>query len=173
MALAGRLIVIILAGAGGLTVSQAPEFAQQYRQRLGGAVDELREVVAGFDADARRSAMSRDEALASLGSSGTQFVRDHGRSVGLTIVRYEKLSDQQARLLDAPPLMRPIVVLSAPDETILRGAWSDYEPAVPVTNAGLVWAGLGFVLTWGIISLAGQILHMARRRTARREPSWQ
>ena len=50
----GRLAVGIAAAAGALTASQLPEFAQQYRQRLGGALEELRQVVADFDADAER-----------------------------------------------------------------------------------------------------------------------
>ena len=43
---------------GGLVASQAPEFGQQYRQRLGGAIDELNRVVARFDEDARRPGRS-------------------------------------------------------------------------------------------------------------------
>jgi len=40
----------ILGGlALGLTLSQFPEYAQQYVQRLGGAVDELRIIVEDFD----------------------------------------------------------------------------------------------------------------------------
>jgi hypothetical protein len=34
---------------------QAPEFAQQYAQRLGGAIDELDRIVRHFDEDSRRS----------------------------------------------------------------------------------------------------------------------
>ncbi len=45
--------------------SQVPEYAQQYRQRLGGAVDELTRIIAAFDADAARLAISRE-----TGSSG-------------------------------------------------------------------------------------------------------
>ena len=33
---------------------QGPEFTQQYRQRLGGALDELKRAVSVFDADAAR-----------------------------------------------------------------------------------------------------------------------
>lgn len=36
----------------GIVGTQGPEFAQQYGQRLAGTVDELRRVVAGFEADA-------------------------------------------------------------------------------------------------------------------------
>ena len=54
----GRLIVGLAAAGGALTASQLPEFTQQYRQRLGGAVDELLRVVADFDADAARNPLT-------------------------------------------------------------------------------------------------------------------
>ena len=43
----------MIAGIGGLALaivlSQFPEYAQQYTQRLGGAVDELRVITEDFD----------------------------------------------------------------------------------------------------------------------------
>ncbi|MBB3444674.1 hypothetical protein FHT93_004547 [Rhizobium sp. BK379] len=41
----GRGVILAVGLAGGTLFSQAPEFAQQYRQRIGGAVDELRIIV--------------------------------------------------------------------------------------------------------------------------------
>src|SRR4051812_31978800 len=52
--------------AGGLAASRGPEFAQQYRQRLGGAVDELRRVVERFDADAQGAGHTREGAITQL-----------------------------------------------------------------------------------------------------------
>ena len=45
---------------------QGPEFTQQYRQRLGGALDELKRVVSAFDADAARQSITPVEAIARL-----------------------------------------------------------------------------------------------------------
>ena len=48
-----RRLISIVGGVGlGLVASQFPEYAQQYEQRLGGAVDELRVFVEKFDASA-------------------------------------------------------------------------------------------------------------------------
>ena len=47
-----RPISFALSLLGAALATQAPEFAQQYRQRLGGAIDELRGMVAQFDAEA-------------------------------------------------------------------------------------------------------------------------
>ena len=59
----GRIVVVAIAVSGGVLTSQSPEFAQQYRQRLGGAVDELARVVSNFERDAARSNMTVEEAL--------------------------------------------------------------------------------------------------------------
>ena len=48
-----RRLALAIGLVCGLLGTQAPEFAQQYRQRLAGAVDELSRVVATFDAEAR------------------------------------------------------------------------------------------------------------------------
>ena len=65
--------ILTLAGAltGGAVVSQAPEFAQQYRQRIGGALQELNAVVADFDKDAAASDMTREQALTRYSRSPT------------------------------------------------------------------------------------------------------
>lgn len=172
MSAAGRLGVLLFAAAGGLAAAQAPEFAQQYRQRLGGALDEVRQVVADFDADARRNDLTRETALQSFRASDQAFLRDRGNSISRVIAREERLQEQQARLESAPPLMRPVVVLSAPDRQVVAGAWRTYEPALPVTPAGLAWAALGFLLFGGAVSLARQVTAITRRRRRRLEPGF-
>jgi hypothetical protein len=54
----------------GFALSQFPEYAQQYVQRLGGAVDELRIIVADFDRGAAEAGLTRDEALARFAGVG-------------------------------------------------------------------------------------------------------
>ena len=83
----GRLLTVVAAAFGALVASQFPEFAQQYRQRLGGALDEMRQVVAEFDADAARNHLTREQALSNYGASGAPFFRDQGTTVKGTIGR--------------------------------------------------------------------------------------
>jgi hypothetical protein len=49
-----RRLALAIAVLAGLIGSQGPEFAQQYRQRLGGALEELHRIIAEFDAEAQR-----------------------------------------------------------------------------------------------------------------------
>ncbi len=168
MAAFSRLVILVAATAGGVTASQFPEFAQQYRQRLGGALDEMRQVVADFDADAQRNTLTREEALQTYGEAAEPFLQDSGISMTSLIRRYEWLSEQRARLESASPLMRPLVVLSGPDEKVVEGAWADFEPAVPVTTSGLAWAAIGFVIAGGIASVLRRFARAGRRRGRRR-----
>ena len=164
----GRLFVVLVAAFGGLTASQLPEFSQQYRQRLGGALEELNRIVAEFDADAHRNRLTREEAVRTYTTSDEPFLRDQAVSVSATLSRQERLAEQRARLESAPPIMRPVVMLSHPDDAVMRGAWTDYEPAVPVTTAGFVWAAVGFFLFGGLVSLIRQLIGIARRRARAR-----
>ena len=149
MAWLRRTLIVLIGFAGGLTGSQFPEFAQQYRQRLGGALDELRQVVADFDADAAQNGLTRAAALATYGRSPEPFLRDRGVTMAGVMRRFESLSEQRAKLELASPLTRPVVVLRAPDERVIKGAWADFELDVPVTNAGIVWAAAG-AATFGL-----------------------
>ena len=58
-----RRIALAIGLLCGLVATQAPEFAQQYRQRLAGAVDELSRVVGIFDDDAAKRSLTPPEAI--------------------------------------------------------------------------------------------------------------
>jgi hypothetical protein len=62
-AIAMRIFFAIVSFIPALLLSQAPEFAEQYRQRLGGAIDELTAIVSHFEEDSLRSGYDRRMAL--------------------------------------------------------------------------------------------------------------
>ena len=139
------LRVIVLAGGllGGASASQFPEFAQQYTQRLGGAVDALGEVVADFDASAAGAGLTRDAALAQL--QGTGFLEARRRDMTRTFVRYDRLRSDLAVLEQAGPFMRAYYAARMTDGDVARAALDTFEPAVPLGMAGLTFAGFGFL----------------------------
>jgi hypothetical protein len=77
---------------------QAPEFAQQYAQRLGGAIDELQRIVMHFDEDSRRSGYDRPGALALMGRNQEELVRDQATRMSETIDRLANLRAQQSAM---------------------------------------------------------------------------
>ena len=59
----------------GLIGSQGPEFAHQYRQRIGGALDELRRIVAEFDAEAASEGLTPSEGVRRLEADSDPLAR--------------------------------------------------------------------------------------------------
>ena len=144
-----RTLALALGLAGGVAASQGPEFVQQYRQRLGGAVDELRRVVVRFDADAAAQGRSREAAIEVLRASPEPLVGAQGVAMQDHAARLARLEGQQARLAEAGPFRRLAVYLAEPDLEVSRAAFRDFEPALPVTGEGLASAGIGFLALWG------------------------
>jgi hypothetical protein len=151
----GRGITLVVGLAGGTLFSQAPEFAQQYRQRIGGAIDELRIIVDDFTKQATDHHLDRQQALDAYTRSPDDFLRDRGISMRSTLERYERLITQQSDLGSAAPVAKPFVLMRNADEGILANTWRDFVPGVPVSFAGLVWAAIGFIGGWILVAVSG------------------
>ncbi len=164
MGLISRVVGLAISLAGLAVGSQAPEFAQQYRQRLGGAVEELRSVVTQFDADAASSGLSRELALQRMIGDEQQLVRDRGVSMTAVTGRFERLAAQQSALEQTDDLLRPFHVLRSPDTKIVSDAWEIFKPAVPLTIAGAVWGGVG-----AVVMLVAWLLGLRGARAMRRQ----
>ncbi|CAH1654326.1 conserved hypothetical protein [Hyphomicrobiales bacterium] len=146
--------------------TQVPEFAQQYRQRLGGAIDELKAVMQRFDADAGASGIDRNEALKRLAGSSDGFTTRHGASMAQVTVRLERLEDQQRAFREAGPLHRLVVLAQAADPDLTRNTWADFEPATPVTAESFTIGGLAFFAGYGFIRAFAKPFHRRRRSPA-------
>ena len=152
-----RIMVLAggLSGAAGL--SQYPEFSQQYLQRLAGQVDALTQVEVAFDASAARAGLDREGALAALGTVG--FSGRHAEDMRATFTRAERLRSDLALLRQAGVYERLMLPHRMADPTLLRDTWADFAPALPLTLAGAVCAGLGFLGGW--ITMGGLLALLA------------
>ena len=154
-----------------VVAAQGPEFAQQYTQRLGGALDELRRAIAALDADAQATGRSRDEALERLRANRDAFAARRGESARADIERLTRLEAQKQALDTATsPLGRLAVIVRDPDMGIARAAYRDYQPAVPTTTDGLVAGLLGFLAAWGGWRVTSDFGRHLARRTRRPRP---
>ncbi len=161
-------MVRILAMAGGIAgavaLSQFPEFSQQYVQRLSGAVDELRGVTLAFDTSARVAGMSRNEALAQL--HGGSFQDSLREDLRMRLTRYDRLNADYQALAGALPLERLARFYHIRDRELVRRTYDAYQPAVPVSSEGLVFAGIGYAGGWLVVSLLLGAVFRPRRRFA-------
>lgn len=159
--------LLVGALAGGLTASQYPEYAQQYQQRLGGAVAELGVVIDNFDIDAANQGLNREQALARYDTSTDQFLVERGTSISKTIARYENLKAHQQALIDAGPVEEFAAFTSHLDPKLLSDTLNVYKPAVPVTPSGLTFAGIGLLVGLGLFRLMWGILAFPFRKRVR------
>jgi hypothetical protein len=146
----------IVAGVGGiglaLVLSQFPEYAQQYTQRLGGAVDELRIVTERFDREAAEAGLTRQEALESFRTATDTFAAGQEGREAANFERYQELSATLARIENADPVQRFQQLPAYLDSDIGQRTLEAYRPAVPVTMEGILYAGGGFILGYLILS---------------------
>ncbi|HRJ68891.1 MAG TPA: DUF2937 family protein [Beijerinckiaceae bacterium] len=165
-----RLLTSAMVVVGGVSAVQLPEFAQQYRQRLGGATDELRAIVERFDADARSEGLSRAEALRKHTENAEELFRKRGAAMIDTIARQQRLErfrDDMAKLSGGNLTMALATRL---DRETARSTFNDYEPAIPFTGEGGVLAILGGFVGWILARLLGWPKRaIARRLQARKE----
>jgi hypothetical protein len=160
-----RIVAFGLGLLGGVTASQGPEFAQQYRQRLGGAIDELRQVIQRFDTDAQASGETRESAIARLRSNTDSFVSRQGAAMQANAERLGRLEAHRTTMMEAGSFSRIALMIRDGDTDILEAVSRDFEPAVPVTEEGMLSAAAGFIAAWGgLLLLSGFLRSLFRRR---------
>lgn len=130
--------------------AQLPELAQQYKQRLGGAIDEVAAIVERFDADAASNQLNRAEALNRLAESSDDVVRRRGQDAILNIQRLGALQEQQESM-DSSSVGQTVYLLTHADHDLLQSTLADFQPAVPSTTEGLVYGALGFLVGWSLV----------------------
>lgn len=138
----------VVAAVLGVGASQFMAFVQQYRQRLGGHLAEAQfnvrqtmdgPVYRGLDPEAQRSLL------------------------GPLVGRVDDLNEANTALATARPWELPWAFLRTADWDVAAGALADFQPAVPLDLASLVYAALGLLLGWLIYDLL-KIPFRRRRR---------
>jgi len=156
-----RPLSFLIGLALGFALSQTPEFAQQYRQRLGGAIDELQRIIQQFDEDSRRAGYDRLAALRVMASNADQLIRDRAIRMEETIVRHSRLREQEEAFRVGGPFVRMAAFAVNFDRPLVQRTLQAYEPAVPVTTEGILLAGGGFVFIYIVLPV---LLEPWRRR---------
>lgn len=163
-----RILMLLAMLFTGTASSQLPEFSQQYRQRLGGAIDALQEVLNDFYRDAAAFGLTPAEAIARQKASSDPFIQARGDSMLNAEIRLSRLKEQQAELQTAGPFQRLVIFARGFDPQLAEATARDYEPAVPVTGEGLASAGAGALAGFLLMRLLVGATRVTRRRVLRR-----
>lgn len=159
-----RVLMLIVMLMGGTATSQLPEFSQQYRQRLGGAIDALEEILADFNRDAAQHGLSSAEAIARQKASEDPFIRARGDSMLNAEIRLSRLKQQQSEYESAGPFERLMIFARGFDSQLAQATAEDYEPAVPVTVTGFASAGIGALAGLIVMRVLIGMARLGRRR---------
>ena len=159
-----RRLALFVALLFGLAMTQLPEYVQQYRQALGGAVAELERVVAQFSADSARQGLSEADGLSRRRVNSDPIVRDDAAAMEHTIDRLTWLRQAQVQFRNEGGVMRLATFATHYDASIARSAFRDFYPAVPVSVEAFVLGAIGFLFGGGLAHMAGRPL---RRRPSR------
>jgi Protein of unknown function (DUF2937) len=148
-----RRLALAIALLAGLIGSQGPEFAQQYRHRLGGGLEELNRMVSEFDGEVQHENLTRVEGLSRLEKNDDPLARERGQDMGKAIDRARRLNEQIEAMNSAGPLMRLYVVATNFDPEIAHSTLDNYEPAAPLSLGALTVSGLAALWGWAATRL--------------------
>ncbi len=128
--------------------SQLPEYVQQYRQRLGGAVEELKRIVAQFDAEAQAQSLTREQGIARLSDNPDPLVQARGTDLQTDVDRERRLEEQQQAFTEAGPISQYWVLVERLDPTLASQAYAIFQPALPLTPSGFITGAVGLLAGW-------------------------
>lgn len=148
-------IALFFALLFGLASTQMPEFWQQYRQRLGGAIDELTAIVTQFDMQAASQNLTPDAAIARLEASSDPIAQGRGDAMHRTIARLAKLRDAAAAFNDPNIAGKWMTLIKTFDPYIAERAYETFQPAIPTSADGFIAGVIGFIVGGGIVHLIG------------------
>jgi hypothetical protein len=166
-----RRLAVLFGLLCGLAGTQAPEFAQQYSQRLGGALDEVRRILTEFDAESAHLGLDRSKGVARLEADPDVLAKERGSEILRLQAREADLSEQLRALRNGGPVDRMFVLARDFDPGVAEQTARYFIPAVPVTPESAATGFLGFLLGLGI--LHGAAWPVRRRLLARRRAAAQ
>ena len=150
-----RRLALFFAMLSGVVTTQMPEYWQQYRQRLEGAIDELSLIVAQFDAENAAYKLTQREGIAHLEASLDPLVKARGVQMQHIVWRLQKLQRIDAAFDDKNLPAKWWTLATTFDPAIAARAYEAYQPAIPTTVDGFMAGLVGFFVGGGLIHLLG------------------
>ena len=147
----GRFVAFLLGVAGAILASQGPGFTLQYMQNLQGRLDELETIVEQRDADVAAYGYTRASAVAEC-RTATDLLEAMCDGYARDVDRLAYLTTHLAALNAATDYTRPLILARSFDQNIAMSVKTQFEPAIPATVHGAIYAAGGYAVAWGASS---------------------
>ncbi|MEX0760083.1 MAG: DUF2937 family protein [Tistlia sp.] len=166
----GRIVNGVFGAGGGALLSQFPAFFAQYRQQLAGRLAQARADLSRVTEEAAALGLSPEQYLDRAEAEGGQFTRVLVEGARQTLEALERLQAAYQAFATATPLGRPVVFARHVDQEILDSTAAHFQPAVPLTPEGLVYAGTGLLAGVALLALLERLGLLSLRATGLRRP---
>lgn len=152
-----KLIDRCFSVAGAVIFAQAPQFYEQYQQRLEGHLSELKLQMNFMNEAAEQSGKSLQEYIDKfLSSTDVDFSRQ-GILLQKMSDRYQEMNQSLDSLHDTTPWTRPFVFLSNLEGSVAEGVVENFKIGIPLSLEGLVYALVGVIFGFSIFYLIAGI----------------
>jgi len=165
-----RQIALFFAMLSGILTTQMPEYWQQYRQRLEGAIDELSAIVTKFDAESTAQGMTEAGGIAHLEQSTDPLARGRGEAMENAVNRLNQLKRADAAFNDKNIPEKWWTLATTFDPAVAARAYETFQPAVPTSWDGFIAGVIGFFVGGGLIHLLGLPIRYRHKIFKRRDP---
>lgn len=143
----------VFAVVGALVCAQAPMFIQQYSQQLSGRVAELKLQVGAIAGAAAQGQKSVPQYIQRFIDSGDQDFILQGELMERMTLRYGNLSEALEDLNTTSIWAKPFVFIRDFNWDIASITFTDFQPGLPFTLEGLVYALIGIGIGYGLFSV--------------------
>jgi hypothetical protein len=149
-------VVCVLAA---LLVAQAPVFTEQYLAELNQARARTEVMYQQTVRTASQLNLPVAEYLSRLKERGSPAEQDSLDVVAQTLIRHDGYQAAYDRLHGQPAWLRPPILLFDMDANVRKA--TTFQPGLPLSFAGLIYAALGLTLGWLLMALFPRLV---RRR---------
>lgn len=156
---------------GALVCAQAPMFIQQYNQQLTGRVAELKLQMDAMANIATLSQKSVKQYIQRFIDSGDPDFMRQGDILLWTHERYDQLTNALNQLSGASMTSKPFVFLRDLNWEVARSTLSEFQPGIPFTAEGFIYALIGIGIGFGVFFLLITLLRFCCRPFVKRQPT--
>lgn len=157
---------------GAAAAGQFPTFQVQYRQQLAGRLEQVRADLSNLFNEARDKGLAPEEFLERASRESGSYTRILLEDAEQALADHQRLEAAYEALLLSDSLSRPFLFLQHLDPQIARSVAAHFQPALPLTLEGLVYAGLGLLIGVAFAALleyAGRSLFRSLRQLKRKD----